>query len=233
VQQRMIPQHPPQLPGLDLAAIYVPAYTLGGDFYDFIELPDNNLGIVLADVSGKGVPASLTMAAVRAALRAQVDNVYYLYEVMHRLNLMLVRDTRDSEFVTLFYGVYNAATRRLTYCNAGHAPPVILRKGTLIELASDNMVLGVNPDEPYKQSVIDLVPGDTLLIYTDGATDAMNVRKEQFGKQRLMEAYARGGAQGGAEIVAQNILWELRKFAGITRRTDDVTMIVARVGGRG
>jgi sigma-B regulation protein RsbU (phosphoserine phosphatase) len=233
VQQRMIPRHPPQLPGLDLAAIYVPAYTLGGDFYDFIELPDNNLGIVIADVSGKGVPASLTMAAVRAALRAQVDNVYYLYEVMHRLNLMLVRDTKDSEFVTLFYGVYNAATRRLTYCNAGHAPPVILRDGTLIELASDSMVLGVNADEPYKQSVIDLIPGDTLLISTDGATDAMNIRKEQFGKQRLMDAYLQGGSKGAgsAEIVAQHILWELRKFAGITRRTDDVTMIVARVGG--
>src|SRR6476469_9429744 len=173
VQQRMIPQQMPDAPGLAVSAVYVPAYTLGGDFYDFIELPDNNLGMVIADVSGKGVPASLIMASVRAALRAQVDNVYYLYEVMRRVNLMLCRDTKDTEFVTLFYGVFNASNRRLTYCNAGHAPPILLRAdGTITQLASDNMVLGINPDEAYKQSFIDLKSGDTLLIYTDGVTDA-------------------------------------------------------------
>ena len=236
VQQRMIPQQMPDTPGLDVAAVYVPAYTLGGDFYDFIELPDDNLGMVIADVSGKGVPASLIMASCRAALRAQVDNVYYLYEIMRRLNAMLVRDTKESEFVTLFYGVYNAASRRFTYCNAGHAPPLVLRGGgggggggggTILELPSDNMVLGVNPDEPYKQSLMELKPGDTLLIYTDGVTDAMNFHKEPFGKQRLLEAFRKGGAT--AEVVAQNVLWELRKFVGISKRTDDVTMIVARV----
>src|SRR6185437_1720173 len=131
VQRRMIPATPPVVPGLELSAVYVPAYTLGGDFYDFIPLPDNNIGMVIADVSGKGVPASLIMASVRAALRAQIDNVYYLYEVIRRVNLMLCRDTRDSEFVTLFYGVYNATTRRLTYCNAGHAPPMVLRDGKI------------------------------------------------------------------------------------------------------
>src|SRR5205823_8649676 len=92
VQQRMVPQTPPRVPGLELASVYVPRYTLGGDFFDFIPLPGDNLGMVIADVSGKGVPASLIMASVRAALRAQVDNVYYLYEVMRRLNLMLCRD---------------------------------------------------------------------------------------------------------------------------------------------
>jgi sigma-B regulation protein RsbU (phosphoserine phosphatase) len=227
VQQRMIPQEKPHTKGIDVSAVYVPAYTLGGDFYDLIELPDENLGMVIADVSGKGVPASLTMASVRAALRAQVDNVYYLYEVMHRLTRMLVRDTKETEFVTLFYGVYNAGSRRLTYCNAGHAPPLVLRDGNVIELASDNMVLGVDPDEPYTQSIIDLKPGDTLLIYTDGVTDAMNFQQQPFGKQRLLEAFQKGGAT--AEVVAQNVLWELRKFVGMARRTDDVTMIVARV----
>ena len=227
VQQRMIPQQMPDTPGLDVSAVYVPAYTLGGDFYDFIELPDDNLGMVIADVSGKGVPASLIMASCRAALRAQVDNVYYLYEVMRRLNTMLVRDTKETEFVTLFYGVYNAASRRFTYCNAGHAPPMVLRDGNIIELASENMVLGVNPDEPYKQSLLELKPGDILLIYTDGVTDAMNFQKEPFGKQRLVEAFQKGGPT--AEVVAQNVLWELRKFVGISKRTDDVTMIVARV----
>src|SRR5437588_7486411 len=114
-QQRMIPHTPPNVPGLDVASIYVPCYTLGGDFYDFIPLPDNNLGLAMADVSGKGVPASLIMASVRAFLRAQVDNVYYLYEVIRRINLMLYRDTRTGEFVTLFYGVLDSRNRRFTY----------------------------------------------------------------------------------------------------------------------
>src|SRR5437588_10900930 len=132
VQQRMIPHTPPNIPGLDVASIYVPCYTLGGDFYDFIPLPDNNLGLAMADVSGKGVPASLIMASVRAFLRAQVDNVYYLYEVVRRINLMLYRDTKDQEFVTLFYGVLDARNRRLTYTNAGQHPGLLLRDGKLI-----------------------------------------------------------------------------------------------------
>src|SRR5262249_28945715 len=119
VQQRMVPQKPPQIPGLDLASVYVPCYELGGDLFDFLPLQSDNLGLVVADVSGKGVPASLIMASIRASLRAYVDNVYYLYEVMRRVNLMLCRDTKPGEFVTLFYGVLDIHNRRLTYCNAG------------------------------------------------------------------------------------------------------------------
>jgi sigma-B regulation protein RsbU (phosphoserine phosphatase) len=167
------------------------------------------------------------MASVRAALRAQIDNVYYLYEVIRRVNIMLCRDTKESEFVTLFYGVYNAKTKRLTYCNAGHGPPMVLRDGKIIELASDNLVLGINPDEAYQQNFIDLQSGDTLLIFTDGVTDAANFKKERFGKARLIQALQAGGSS--AEIVAQHVLWELRKFVGMASRTDDVTMIAARV----
>jgi sigma-B regulation protein RsbU (phosphoserine phosphatase) len=227
VQQRMIPHTPPTIAGVDLAAVYVPSMALGGDLYDFIPLPYDNVGLVVADVSGKGMPASLTMAAVRAALRAQVDNVYYLYEVVRRINLMVCRDNKVGEFVTLFYGVLDARNRRLTYCNAGHPPGVILRDGQLIVLRSDNMVLGVNPEEQYTQSLFDLRVGDTLLLYTDGLTDAMNFQNETFGRQRLMDAFLQGGAD--AEAVSQNILWTMRRFAGLTSRTDDVTMIVAKI----
>lgn len=227
VQQRMIPQTPPKVPGIDLAAVYVPCFQLGGDFYDFIPLEGDNIGLAIADVAGKGVPASLIMASVRAAMRAQVDNVYYLYEVVRRINLMLWRDTKPSEFVTLFYGVLDARNKRLSYCNAGHPPGLILRDGNVIELAGDNMVLGVDPNETYKQSVIDLKSKDILLLYTDGLTDGMNFKRETFGRQRVLEAFRKGGAT--AEVVSQNILWELRKFVGMAPRTDDITMVVARV----
>ncbi len=129
VQHRMIPAVPPKVPGLDLAAVYVPCFQLGGDFYDFIPFPNDNVGLVVADVAGKGVPASLIMASVRASLRAQIDNIYYLYEVVRRVNLMLCRDTTSSEFVTLFYGVLDARTKLFTYCNAGHPSALVLRGG--------------------------------------------------------------------------------------------------------
>ena len=227
VQQRMIPQTPPLLPGIDLAAVYVPCFELGGDLYDFIPLPDDNVGLVIADVSGKGVPASLIMASVRAALRAQVDNVYYLYEVMRRVNLMLFRDTKDKEFVTLFYGVLDARNRRLTYSNAGHPPGLLLRDGKLTELWTDNMVLGVNPEEEYKQALLELKSNDLVLLYTDGLADAVNFSGERYGTQRVKEIFAKGGES--AEVVAQGILWDVRKFVGLTKRADDVTMIVVKV----
>jgi len=118
-----------------------------------------------------------------------VDNVYYLYEVLRRINLMLCRDSSPGEFVTLFYGVLDGRNRRLTYCNAGHPPAMILRDGKIIELNSDNMVLGVDAQENYVQSLVDLRVGDTLLLYTDGLLDAMNFEGERFGRQRVIEAF--------------------------------------------
>lgn len=227
VQQRMVPQRPPEVPGVELASAYVPCYGLGGDLYDFIELPRNNVGLVIADVSGKGVPASLTMASVRAAIRAHVDNIYYLYEVMRRVNGMVTRDTKPGEFVTLFYGVLDTTAKRLTYCNAGHPSPLLLRDGQITELSSSNLVLGLDPAEPYEQHICDLKSGDVVLLYTDGLTDAMNFQSQTWGKQRLIESLKAGGAT--AEIIAQNILWSMRRYAGLTERTDDVTLIVVRV----
>ena len=228
VQQRMIPQRPPTIPGLDLASVYVPCFELGGDFFDFIPLPDNNVGLAISDVSGKGLPASLIMASVRAFLRAQVDNVYNLNEVIRRINLMVCRDTKVGEFVTLFYGVLDARSRRFTYCNAGHPAPLLLRDGKVTDLgASDNMVLGISPEEDYRHYFFDLKTNDLLLLYTDGVTDAANFDGERFARPRLIEAFSRGGPT--AESVAQNVLWELRKFAGMAERIDDITMMVVRV----
>jgi len=202
-------------------------YSLGGDFYDFIPLPEDNLGLAIADVSGKGVPASLIMASVRAFLRAQVDNVYYLYEVVKRINLMLYRDSKPGEFVTLFYGVLDANNLRFTYCNAGHPPGMVLRDGKVVELGGDNMVLGVEADEDYSQTIFQLQSGDVLMLYTDGLPDARNFNGEAFGRQRILEAFGRGGQT--ADEVAHNVLWEMRKFVGLSKPTDDVTMIVVRV----
>jgi serine phosphatase RsbU (regulator of sigma subunit) len=230
VQQRMIPDNPPAMAGIEFASVYEPCYALGGDFYDFIPLPDQNIGLAVADVSGKGVPASLIMATVRSALRAHVDYIYYLYEVLQRVNVMLFRDTKPSEFVTLVYGVLDTKNKRLTYCNAGHPPGLLLRDGTVSELSSNNLVLGVDPDEKYTQSIIDLRAGDALLLYTDGVLDAMNFGQQTYGRQRLIAAFIEGGRTAdSAQSIADHILWDVRKFVGLTKRTDDVTMIVVKV----
>lgn len=227
VQKRLVPQKPPTIQGLDLANIYVPCYELGGDFLDFIELPDGNVGLVVADVAGKGIPASLIMASVRASLRAQVDNHYYLYEVLRRVNAMVCHDTEPSEFITLFYGVIDTRNRRFTYCSAGHPPAMLLRNGQVSELPGGNMVLGVNPDEDFTQSFIELKSGDVLLLYTDGLGEAMNFDNEMFGKERIIAALAQGGSN--AREISENLRWATRRFVGLRQQTDDISMIVARV----
>jgi len=150
-------------------------------------------------------PASLIMASVRASLRAQVDNVYYLYEIVRRLNMTLWRDTEDAEFVTLFYGVVNAATRRFTYCNAGHPPGLLLRDGKLTDLTTDNMVLGVSPDEQYTQGLLELRSGDLILLYTDGLADAINFNGEY-------------SADSGSKMLSSRVepppMWWHRIFSG-------------------
>lgn len=227
VQKRLVPQKPPEARGLDLASIYVPCYELGGDFLDFIELPDDNMGLVVADVAGKGVPASLIMASVRAALRAQVDNHYYLYEVLHRVNGMVCRDTEASEFITLFYGVLDSRNRRFTYANAGHPPALLLRDGQVSDLPGGNMVLGVDPEEQYTQQFIELRSGDALLLYTDGLPDAMNFQDEMFGTERVRSAFAAGGKS--AQETAENVRWAMQRFVGLRKQTDDISLIVARL----
>ncbi len=235
VQQRMIPRKPPLIPGLELGAVYVPCYQLGGDLYDFIQLPYDNVAVVIADVSGKGVPASLIMAMVRAAIRAQADNLYYLNEVLRRVNDMLVRDTKVNEFVTLFYGVIDAKNRRLTFCNAGHMPVMLLRDGKIIELGTGDqgsIVLGVDSDEHFSQHIVELQVGDRLLMYTDGVPDARTFDDQMFGRQRLLDSFIAAGANTklSAEQLARAILWDVRKFIGMNRPSDDITLVNAIIG---
>jgi len=231
VQRRMMPAKAPEIPGFDIAALYVPCFELGGDFYDFIPLGDSSLGITVADVVGKGLPASLLMATVRAALRAHVGNIYDLDEVMYRLNRAMAADMRSNEFITLWYGVLNFKTRQITYTNAGHDPPILLRggaKGQMRELSLGGMVLGVDPEQVYQKSVVQLERGDILWIYTDGVPDAMNYSDEKFGKPRMREAL-RKYAHESAEQIARQMLWETRRFVGLNRRTDDTTIVVVKV----
>ena len=239
VQRRMLPSRVPQVPGVDLAARYVPSFELGGDFYDFIEL-NGHLGLVVGDVVGKGVAAALLMAAVRASLRAHAQDVYDLDTVVARVNHALCRDTLDNEFATLWYGVLDPATLRLTYCNAGHEPPIIVRVPThrppsaadIDELSVGGMVVGIDRSQRYQRAVYDLHDRDVLVAYTDGLTDASNFERKKFGKKRVRETLLTilaAEPEAPASRILDLLHWEVRKFTGLSNRVDDETIVVMRI----
>ncbi|MEM6394169.1 MAG: SpoIIE family protein phosphatase [Planctomycetota bacterium] len=229
VQRRMLPSRMPNLPGVEVAARYVPSLDLGGDFYDFIRL-DYSLGLAIGDVVGKGVAASLLMASTRAALRAYAQDLYDLDEVIARVNTALCRDTRDNEFATLWYGTLDPLTMRMTYCNAGHEPPLVLRPGEPdpIPLDLGGMIVGVDPASHYDKGIWDFEPGDLLLLYTDGLGDAMNADAKRFGRDRIDEVL-RECADKSAQDALNHILWQMRRHTGPKRGTDDTTLVTLRV----
>ncbi len=227
VQRRMLPRTPPRVDGYQIAARYVPSFELGGDFYDFIDL-DGATGIGIGDVVGKGVPAALLMASVRASLRAFAQDVYDLDEVIGRVNHNLCRDTLDNEFATLWYGSLDHATLRLTYCNAGHEPALLLRGGRVIELDTGGMIVGIDPDQPYEKGIWDFEPGDTMVLYTDGLPDGLHHSGEgRFGRDRIVRALAEANGRSAQETM-QHLLNQHRAFTGGKRGVDDLTLVVFR-----
>ena len=230
VQRQMIPAQPPQPPGFDMAAIYVPCFELGGDFYDFIDLPPDNLGVAVCDVVGKGIRASLLMASIRASLRANAENVYHMSQVLDAVNRNLCADSLVSDFATMFYGVLEVPVRRFTYANAGHTPPLLARGGQCCHLTTGGGVLGLDPSLHWNHDSFILQPHDLILIYTDGLPEAMNFKDEPFGRPRVERSLLEAASQGlSADGIVKHVLWQMRRFAGLHERTDDLTLVAIKV----
>ncbi len=227
VQRRLMSSVPPKSGPVDVAARYEPCFELGGDFYDIIPF-EHSLGLVVGDVVGKGVAASLLMASVRAALRAHVQDVYDLDAIIGRVNASLVQDTRDNEFATVFYGTLDTTTLRLTYCSAGHDPALLLRNGKITPLGVGGMAIGIDPHQSYDKGLLDLRGGDVLLIYTDGVTDSQDFQGRRFGRDRLYRAML-DMADRTANDLVNHVLWEIRRFIGLHERTDDITLLAVRI----
>jgi sigma-B regulation protein RsbU (phosphoserine phosphatase) len=168
------------------------------------------------------------MSSVRAALRAFARGVYDLTEIMSLVNRHMQRETKIGEFATMFYGVFSPDGRQLTYCNAGHDPPLLLRGDTIVKLETGGTVIGVVKDAVYQQEVLHLEQGDSLLFYTDGAIDAMNYDGETYGRKRLVESLIRYRALDAVSLTHQ-IVWDIRRFAGLATQSDDITVVVAKV----
>lgn len=228
IQRRMLPDEPPPHSGLEFGCVYDPTLQVGGDFYDFLELSNNQLGLCVADVVGKGLPAALMMASVRSALRAFAHYGHDLEEVMTQTNRHMCRDTLVSEFATIIFGVFAADGKSFTYCNAGHLPVIRLRNEKFTEHMTGGMVIGVLEQAKYEVEIITIESGDILVFVTDGVTEAMDFQGVQYGWDRLLESIQKHQALE-AKTLAQQILWDVRRFVGLAEQSDDITIVAVKM----
>ena len=240
IQRRMIPEKAPLIPGLDIAAAYIPCFDVGGDLYGFLQLDEGSIAVMIADVMGKGIPAAIMMSSFRGAVQAYIETVrdipaYYgnkdteecNKDIINRINKMACDECRDGEFITLFHAAIDISDMTITYCNCGHEPTVLIRDGQIIDLEKGGLVLGVDAQAEYEIETVELKEGDSLLFYTDGLIDAVNFDGELWGRENLLET-AKKFTAGSAEQMIKNILGYRRRFVGLARQIDDISIIVVK-----
>lgn len=230
IQRAFLPRRSPKVPGLEVWGRQLPAIEMSGDYYDVIRISDEDYGLVIADVSGKGVPAALIMATLRAGLISEVRNVYGIATIITELNRFLTRGSDLGQFVTLFYGVWNAREKSLTYVNAGHDPPLWVSKtGDTTWLSGGGTILGAFPEATYHPQRISLAPGDLVVLYTDGFTEARPPdRDELYGSERLVEAVL-AHREERPRRVGEALVESVVRYSGSGARSDDQTLLVFRV----
>ena len=214
---------------VNIYASMLAAKDVGGDFYDFFPIDDHRMGFTIADVSGKGVPAAIFMAVSRTLIKATGLQDKPTNECMSSVNDMLCDESVGSMFVTVFYGIYDLQTGHITFTNAGHNPPYILKANGSVEAlqAPCNLVLGAVPDMPFSCDTLELEPGDTLFMYTDGVTEAENKNHDQFGESRLEEALAECKGADSKHIV-DTVNAKVKEFINGAAQSDDITQLVIR-----
>lgn len=234
IQQTILPNRFPPFPELtglaDIYASMTPARDVGGDFYDIFRIDDDRFAFVIADVSGKGVPAALFMAVGRTLLRATGLRGVTSCECIAYVNRLLCKESLDAMFVTGIYGIYDVRTGIVDYTNAGHTPPYILRQDRSLEKmdVQTNFVMGVFDDFSYESGGIRLGKGDTLVLYTDGVTEAFSERGEQFGAGRLEEALKEFAEATSAQALLQGVARRVADFSGNRPQSDDITLLVIK-----
>ena len=234
IQQAILPSVFPPFPEIadkiDIFASMTPAKDVGGDFFDFFRINDGNIGFVIADVSGKGVPASLFMAVSRTMLKATGTRGLQSHECINIVNNLLSQESVDAMFVTVFYGILDIKTGHIDYTNAGHNPPYVMRSNGKVEPlpTSNNFIVGCFEDFEYKNSSLQLNPGDSLVMYTDGVTEAFNEQSEQYGEKRLETLLERLNGKNSKEIVNEMVA-DVHGYAGNAPQSDDITTLVIKL----
>jgi len=230
IQAALLPQRTPDLPGYALRAYYRPAQQVGGDYYDFLPLDGQALGLVVADVAGKGVPGSLGMAMARSVLRSQASSRLGPQETLRRTNATLLPDLRSGMFITMAYGVLNLARHELHYASAGHNPALHWRPGQGLRwLAPQGMALGIAGGGQYyvEEQALALEPGDLVLFYTDGVTEALDPHGGEYGEERLAASFLKHGS-AGPDGAVEGMLADLAAFTLGAAQADDITLVLLR-----
>jgi sigma-B regulation protein RsbU (phosphoserine phosphatase) len=229
IQSGLLPLELPSTPGLEIAASMTTSRRIGGDYYDVIPLDHERVLIAIADVAGKGVPAALLMANVQAALNVMAPLDLPLPLLMGRMNHLVCSNTEPDVFVTMFVGVINTAQRQISYVNAGHNPPLLVRDGQCEQLRTGGVLIGVLPDAPpYKEGVHDLLHNDTLLLYTDGVTEAIDTQRNEYGADRLCAWLVNHTSYSAASIV-DALRSELTTYRASDTPDDDTSPLVIKV----
>jgi phosphoserine phosphatase RsbU/P len=222
VQEALLPKASPFAPGFSVQGRFLPAGFVGGDWYDYIPLSDGKWGIVLADVAGKGMAAALLMSAARAALRSMADTCFGPGGVLQKLNRQLIADMPPGRFITMVFGIFDPAARKLTFANAGHPWPIHANGAEAHALATERgLPLGI-AESMYSEVEVELTPGSRLLFYSDGISEAINEQDEEYGQERIFAQLNREG------ICADTLLEEINRFAGGRPQHDDATVILIR-----
>ena len=229
VQQRLFPQSGPEIAGLDYAGKCRPASSVGGDYYDFVSMCDGRLGIAIGDISGKGVPAALLMASLQASLRGlAISNPPELSPLMVNLNRLIYDASPSNRYATFFYGVYDPKSGEFMYVNGGHNPPMVFRGGEVLRLEEGGPVVGLFGPAQYAQGIVTLEPGDTMVLFTDGVSEAMNSVDEEFDEPRLIEAVRSGAGLRAVDLI-DHIIRECDAFVAGAPQHDDMTLVVVKV----
>jgi phosphoserine phosphatase RsbU/P len=228
IQQRFQPTASPQIPGYEFQGISFPCYEIGGDYYDFIQRDDGRLVIALGDVSGKGTAAALLMSSLHAAIHAQTGSHDTIVETISAVNKYLAENIPPNRFVTLFYAELDPESGAVSFLNAGHNPPLIIHAaGTVEQLASGGLPLGIRADADYREGRTHMQRGDVLVIYSDGVTEAASPNGEEFGPTRLYEVVSRN-VDASAAGIRDRIESALTKFSQGTKAADDITLVIVK-----
>ena len=228
IQNNLLPEQNPEVPGYEIAALNVAAKEVGGDYYDFIDIGDHCLGFCIGDITGKGMPAALLMANLQASLRSQALINLETNVCIENINKLLYRNTDSSKFATLFYGVLDPINHNIQYCNAGHDHPLIIRENELYaQLGATGMLLGVVEDAAYTRNTCIINPNDVIVIYTDGITEAMNEDHKEFGLERTIDVVKRRSAES-ASMILEALYEEVKAHANKFQQSDDITIMVIK-----
>jgi len=228
VQLELLPAKDPELPKFDISAYNFPTEEVSGDYYDWVRIYDDQIGVVIADVAGKGVPAALLMAFLRASLRAATHVGYATHISMAKVNYLLWESIERNQFVTAFYGILDASNRTLSYSNAGHNPPILIDSdGKTRFIDSGEQPLGMFRDTRYHEYYHSFHPGEILLLYTDGVTEAQDENGEEFGRERLAEAVKTNSSLTARQLIA-NLQRSVMDWTGGVGSNDDATFFVIK-----